>query len=416
MEEKKGGKRTVSRSLTCLLIATFFSFSTLTLVRRQGITQLVVRQRSSRSEKGNPGFDKLKQATDRLKKELPAYFPHQPEAVAVSQFVAFLESQALPDAPDGRLETYLTIIIAAILFLLSVSAALLWFLSSNNRSAQPRRKEDMRGERRDSLHPLEAAPRWSKENDLAPENGLLGVLPADTTVSSANENRSSYDQASSLSGKQPSIYHNSSGIDAKLIEVNAGQVDLPPPVIVDRSEFETTVKAITQNLEKLSAEVQARKLGEERNSSAEIRLFCIRHKLGFRLPRGNRRIVCPLGFHFLGREWPYEGTWFYCCDCQRFWPYAQASELPPNACPCCDRRFVRGYLCDRCHVLSMESDTLVRDRKYTITEKGVSPYCPGCLMQPLNRLGLHQCLLLKAGFSTARQECLLCKAAVAAPS
>jgi len=184
------------------------------------------------------------------------------------------------------------------------------------------------------------------------------------------------------------------------------------PSIIERSEFERTVRQLSETMDGLSAEVQARKGVEQSKTLREIRLFCTSHRFGFRLPRGSRQIVCPLGSHVLGQELPYEGDWSYCCDCRRFWSLALVTEFSSKICPCCERQIVRRYLCDRCRVVSVESDTVAGHKEYKISGRGILPYCPGCLMQSPNQVWSHYCAKLDAELITAQRCCSLCEKAM----
>lgn len=143
----------------------------------------------------------------------------------------------------------------------------------------------------------------------------------------------------------------------------------------------------------------------------QIRVFCTVHRVGFTVARGINNILCPLGPHVIARDFPYGGNLVFCCDCGRFSVAIVSEESSTKACPSCDRAMVRMYLCDRCHVLSTESRALTGNR-YEITDKGISPFCPGCLLTPPVKLWNHQCAPVEAELlSAAFQPCQWCEQA-----
>lgn len=143
----------------------------------------------------------------------------------------------------------------------------------------------------------------------------------------------------------------------------------------------------------------------------QIRVFCTVHRVGFNAIRGNNNILCPLGPHVIAQDFPYGGNLVFCCDCGRFSLASVSQESSSKACPSCDRPMVRMYLCDRCHVLSTESRALTGNR-YEITDKGISPFCPGCLLSPPVKLWNHQCAPVEAELlSAAFQPCQWCEQA-----
>jgi tetratricopeptide (TPR) repeat protein len=66
-------------------------------------------------------------------------------------------------------------------------------------------------------------------------------------------------------------------------------------------------------------------------------------------------------------------------------------------------------MCDRCNLLSFESDEEGRRKIYAITGTGaVEPACPGCLSRPQTKLRSHQCEESGLSFHTARAACPFC--------
>lgn len=150
-----------------------------------------------------------------------------------------------------------------------------------------------------------------------------------------------------------------------------------------------------------------------------MRVFCPEHKRGFFAPRQSP-IKCENRGHLLG-EIDFEGEgrvpaeigWQYCCNCEHFCPvnfdeYADHYRL--ERCPVCTRRSTLLYLCDRCHVISFESETPLQTKNFTLTADGVpQPSCPGCLRPAAADLHEHFCDELGAAFITALNTCPVCE-------
>ena len=116
-----------------------------------------------------------------------------------------------------------------------------------------------------------------------------------------------------------------------------------------------------------------------------MRVFCPEHKRGFFAPRQNP-IKCENRGHLLG-EIDFEGQamspvdlqWQYCCNCEHFCP-ADFDQYGLQRCPVCTRKSSLIYVCDRCYVISFESNTPLQTKNFTLTGEGVpQPSCPGCL-------------------------------------
>lgn len=151
-------------------------------------------------------------------------------------------------------------------------------------------------------------------------------------------------------------------------------------------------------------------------SEREIRVYCPTHKTIF-VAVAAGTIVCRGGGHALSQSFLAAEFWEHCCDCQSFWPSEIAKEgKGRDQCPACDRVTVRRFLCDRCKLISIESDEASRRKSHTILPSGgVSPSCPGCLSPAGSPLLAHQCAEVPLGFTTARAACPFCEEPLAAP-
>ncbi|HET6980467.1 MAG TPA: hypothetical protein VFI24_29305 [Pyrinomonadaceae bacterium] len=145
-----------------------------------------------------------------------------------------------------------------------------------------------------------------------------------------------------------------------------------------------------------------------------MRIFCPEHKKGFFAPRQNP-IKCQNRGHLLG-EIDFEGNamspvdlqWQYCCNCEHFCP-ADFDQYGLQRCPVCTRRSSLIYLCDRCYVISFESNTPLQTKNFTLTGEGVpQPSCPGCLRPASADLHEHTCDVANASFITGLSACPIC--------
>ena len=148
--------------------------------------------------------------------------------------------------------------------------------------------------------------------------------------------------------------------------------------------------------------------------ATKMRVFCPEHKRGFFAPRQspikceNRgHVLGALDFEGEGRA-PGEVLWQYCCNCEHFCP-VDFERDGLERCPVCTRRSSLLYLCDRCHVMSFESNTPLQTKNFTLSADGVpQPWCPGCLRSASADLHEHFCDELNATFITALNTCPVC--------
>lgn len=146
-----------------------------------------------------------------------------------------------------------------------------------------------------------------------------------------------------------------------------------------------------------------------------MRVFCPEHKRGFFAPRQNP-IKCENRSHPLGQldfegqaSLPVEIQWQYCCNCEHFCP-VDFDQYGLQRCPVCKRRSSLLYLCDRCHVISFESNTPLQIKNFTLTSEGApQPSCPGCLQPASVDLYEHSCEELGVSFITSLRSCPVCE-------
>jgi hypothetical protein len=146
-----------------------------------------------------------------------------------------------------------------------------------------------------------------------------------------------------------------------------------------------------------------------------MRVFCPEHKRGFFAPRQspikceNRgHLVGELDFEGQGKH-PVEIQWQYCCNCEHFCP-VDFDQFGLARCAVCTRRSSLLYLCDKCHVISFESNTPLDIKNFTVTaEGGPQPSCPGCLRAAPADLHEHDCDTIGASFITGLTTCPICE-------
>lgn len=149
-------------------------------------------------------------------------------------------------------------------------------------------------------------------------------------------------------------------------------------------------------------------------TSRIIRVYCPTHKVSFVIA-ANATIQCSSGTHALGRDFPTESFWEYCCDCQHYRPI-DANSKGSDDCPVCERKIVRRSVCSECKVISIESDEAGRRKAFSISAQGtVTPTCPGCLRRS-NKQGFeHECQDFTRTFFTTRDTCPFCDQSLEPP-
>ena len=145
-----------------------------------------------------------------------------------------------------------------------------------------------------------------------------------------------------------------------------------------------------------------------------MRVFCPEHKRGFFAPRQSP-IKCENRGHLLGEldfegqgKHPVEIRWQYCCNCEHFCP-VDFDHDGLARCAVCTRRSSQRYLCDKCQLISFESNTTLDVKNFTLTADGVpQPSCPGCLRPASADQHEHDCDELGTSFITALTTCPIC--------
>jgi hypothetical protein len=149
--------------------------------------------------------------------------------------------------------------------------------------------------------------------------------------------------------------------------------------------------------------------------ATKMRVFCPEHKRGFFAPRQSP-IKCENRGHILGQidfegqaTAPVELQWQYCCNCEHFCP-VDFDQYGLQRCPVCTRRSSVIYLCDRCYIISFESNTPLQTKNFTLSAEGVpQPSCPGCLRPAAADVHEHTCDEVHATFITALNTCPICQ-------
>ena len=146
-----------------------------------------------------------------------------------------------------------------------------------------------------------------------------------------------------------------------------------------------------------------------------MRVFCPEHKRGFFAPRQSP-VKCENRGHLLGEidfeglsNTPVEIQWQYCCNCEHFCP-VDFDQYGLQRCPVCSRRSSLLYLCDRCYVISFESNPPLQTKNFTLKADGApEPSCPGCLRPASADLHEHACDEVNASFVTGLSACPICE-------
>ena len=146
-----------------------------------------------------------------------------------------------------------------------------------------------------------------------------------------------------------------------------------------------------------------------------MRVFCPEHKRGFFAPRQSP-IKCENRGHLLGTldlegeaKLPAEIRWQYCCNCEHFCP-VDFDQYGLERCPVCTRRSSLLYLCDRCYVISFESNTPLQTKNFTLNADGApQPSCPGCLRSASTDLHEHFCEAVNTTYITGLDTCPICE-------
>lgn len=140
-----------------------------------------------------------------------------------------------------------------------------------------------------------------------------------------------------------------------------------------------------------------------------IKVYCPVHKLGFSVTAAPV-IQCANQNHTMATDFPREGLWHYCCDCQHYFP-GQFETV--TDCQACDRQIAKRFLCGACQLISVESDNAGRRKMFSISSHGApQPSCPGCFNTIAAPVRIHECRDYPHPFSTTRSICPFCEASL----
>ena len=152
-----------------------------------------------------------------------------------------------------------------------------------------------------------------------------------------------------------------------------------------------------------------------------IKIHCLTHGATFPMSRTSRTVVCKEGAeeHTLSSNFPNQGQWVYCCNCQTFiaWDPAR-KEVSVNECLfCLSSLNPRAYSCDRCAVTMVDYDDQTLRKQHAVLSWGApQPACAGCHHFPGATPKTHFCGVLKCNLSSALQDCPFCHLSIPQPS
>ncbi len=144
-----------------------------------------------------------------------------------------------------------------------------------------------------------------------------------------------------------------------------------------------------------------------------VKIHCLRHRVNFPMSRTSNVVVCKEGGeeHVLSDNFPHNGHWIYCCNCQTFiaWDPNEAS-ISVKECPfCLSSLNPRMYACDNCAVTMIDFDDQTLRKHHTVLSWGMpQPACPGCHQFPQSTPKVHFCPATGYNVSTARDQCPYC--------
>jgi hypothetical protein len=144
-----------------------------------------------------------------------------------------------------------------------------------------------------------------------------------------------------------------------------------------------------------------------------VKIHCLKHHAAFPMPRTSRVVICKEGGdeHTLADNFPYSGSWIYCCNCQTFiaWEIGRAN-VSVKQCPFCLSTInPRLYTCDHCSVTMLDFDDPALRKHHKVLSWGMpQPACPACSQFPGSTPKQHYCRVLQVNLATARPVCPFC--------
>ncbi|MBL8192131.1 MAG: hypothetical protein JNK38_29240 [Acidobacteria bacterium] len=148
-----------------------------------------------------------------------------------------------------------------------------------------------------------------------------------------------------------------------------------------------------------------------------VKIHCLKHHANFPMPRTSRVVVCREGAetHTLSNNFPAEGSWVYCCNCQTFIAWdANRDGVSLKECVFCFSSLnPRAYTCDNCAVTMVDYDDPTLRKHHVVLDWGApQPACAGCHQFPHSTPQKHLCPVLQCEVATARKTCAFCGVSV----
>lgn len=152
-----------------------------------------------------------------------------------------------------------------------------------------------------------------------------------------------------------------------------------------------------------------------------IKIHCLTHGVTFPMSRTSRTVVCKEGGeeHTLSSNFPNDGLWVYCCNCQSFIAWnTSRGNASVHECPfCLSSLNPRLYSCDHCAVTMVDYDDQTLRKQHTVLSWGMpQPACPACHHFPNSTPRTHFCEALRCNLSTARTSCPFCQVPTERPA
>lgn len=131
------------------------------------------------------------------------------------------------------------------------------------------------------------------------------------------------------------------------------------------------------------------------------------------MPRTSRLAVCREGAdeHVLSNNFPYEGLWVYCCNCQSFIAWENdGTDISVKECIfCLSSLNPRAYTCDHCAITMVDYDDQTLRKHHAVLDWGApQPACAGCHQFPHSTPKKHFCQMLQCEVATGRATCSFC--------
>ncbi|MBS1792014.1 MAG: hypothetical protein JST85_30185 [Acidobacteria bacterium] len=146
-----------------------------------------------------------------------------------------------------------------------------------------------------------------------------------------------------------------------------------------------------------------------------VKIHCLKHQANFPMPRTSRTVVCRESSeaHTLSNNFPAEGPWVYCCNCQTFiaWDKDRSDVSLKECVFCLSSLNPRAYSCDHCAVTMVDYDDPTLRKHHAVLDWGApQPACVGCHQFPRSTPLKHFCQTLQCEVATSRTSCSYCGA------